>query len=442
MSQILLIDFSEKDAQEIKSEGFDVELKNTNWVSGETEPLIPLEDSKIIFYNADDSDPASSLHSEDTKYFMTLVSAGSIMVCFVGETRASHITNLTGLSFSEENFYRLDNPSQIEAGKDSLFTAIFSRLGGHITYSARLWKLHRNLSNKIDLEQNDIQAIAVHKESGATVAAYKKHKKGFFLLLPCFGDGELNIEVVQLLLKKILPTIRPDLFEDKENKWLQDSRYYIPSLLSLNNKRKSIEEEYSLKIEEVDKEIKKIQKEEQDILNKLLISKGEELKRAVIHWLKYIGFTAVDVDEYWKKDSLSHQKEEDIWLYNKKNPNILEDELILVEVKSSKRGASDDDIGTIQKYKGRRMQEYGHTNMKGLLVGNYFCNNPAHLRKDPFSNHQIKDTKRDNNALLTTYDLFEAIKKEKSRELSKKDIQLKIRNTNGVIKWSKLNTKS
>lgn len=138
MSQILLIDFSEEEAKELKSEGYDVELKYTNWVSGETKPLIPQEDSKIIFYNANDSDLASSLHSEDTKHFMTLVSVGSIMVCFIGQTRASHITNLTGISFSNEIFSRLSNPSQIEAVKDSPFTAIFSRLGGHITYSARL----------------------------------------------------------------------------------------------------------------------------------------------------------------------------------------------------------------------------------------------------------------------------------------------------------------
>lgn len=289
----------------------------------------------------------------------------------------------------------------------------------------------------MDLEQDDIQVIAVHKETGATVAAYKKYKKGFFLLLPCFGDGELNISVVQLLLKEILPAIRPGLFEDKENEWLHDSRYYIQSLVSLYTERNSIQEEYDLKIEGIDKKIKEIQEKEQDILNKLLTSKGEELKKTVIHWFKYIGFTVIDVDKYWEKEDPSRQMEEDLWLFQKRNPDVSKDKVILVEVKSSTGGATDDDVATVQKYKGRRMKEFGHINMKGLLVSNYFCNKPAHLREFPFSDIQVKDAQRDENALLTTYNLFEAIRMEKFGELGKTDIQVKIGETNGVIKWGK-----
>jgi len=437
MSQILLIDFSEEEVEELKAEGYDVELKYTNWVSGETEPLIPQKDSKIIFYNANNSDLASSLHSEDTKHFMTLVSVGSIMVCFVGQTRASHITNLTGISFSEEVFSYQSNPSQIEVVQESVFAPIFSRLGGYITYCARLWNFTTDLPWKVDLEKDDRQIIAIHKTTRVPVAAYFKYEEGFYLLLPCFGDGEINIEVVKLLLNEILPTIRPDLFEDKENTWLHDSHYYIPSLLYLTNKRKSIQEEYVLKIEEIDKKIEKIQKKEQNILNKLLTSKKEELKETVIHWFKYLGFTVIDVDKYWKKEDPSRQMEEDLWLFHKKRRNVREDEVILVEVKSSTGGATDDDVATVQKYKGRRMKEFGHINMKGLLVGNYFCNKPAHSRKLPFSDIQVKDARRDENALLTTYELFKAIRLEKFGELRKTDIQVKIRETNGVIKWDK-----
>ena len=436
MSQILLIDFSDEDVGELKKEGYDVELKNTNWVSGDTEPLIPPEDCKIIFYNADDDDPASSIHIDDTKYFKTLISSGSVMVCFVGKTRDSHITNLTGIPFSNEVFSPLSNPSKIEVAQDSPFTPIFSRLGGLISRcAALLWKA--------SLEENGTQVIARHKETETSVAACFKYKKGFFVLLPYFGDGEFNIDVIELLLNEILPAIKPDLFEDKENKWLQDSRYYVPNLIDLHAKRKSVQKEYADKIKKIEKKIKEVQDREQDTLNKLLTSKEDPLKETVLHWFKYIGFTVIDVDKYWEslsrqKKEPSRQKEEDIWLFQENKPNVSKDELILVEVKSrSTKGASDNNVGVIERYKSRRMKEFGHTNMKGLLIGNYFFNKPAHRRKLPFSDNQVKDAERDENALLTTYDLFKVIRMEKEKKLSKNDIRAKIMSTNGVIKWDK-----
>ncbi len=434
MSQILLIDFHEKEIEKLKSEGHDVELNKTNWISGGTNPLIPSNDCKIIFYNANNPGLSSSDHIDDTKHFEALVSAGSVMVCFLGNTRGPHITNLTGISLPSESIHYNDQPSRIEPVQDSVFTPIFSRFGNHINTCASLGHGQINLPIKIDLKE-DKQVIAIHKVSEYPVAIYFRCEEGFFLLLPYFGDK--NVEVIKLLLNKIIPDVRPDLFEDKENKWLHDSQYYVPSLLDLQSKRKSIEEEYALKIKEIGKKIKELQEKEQDILNKLLTSKEEELKETVIHWLKYIGFTVIDVDKYYQEEDSSRQKEEDLWLFQKKEPDVSKDELILVEVKSSKGSASDDDVGVIQKYKGRRMQEFGHTNIKGFLIGNYFCNTPAYIRKLPFSNNQLKDAKRDNNALLTTYELFEAIRMEKGKKLTKKDIQAKIRDSDGVINWNK-----
>ncbi|MDO9576157.1 MAG: hypothetical protein Q7J55_06490 [bacterium] len=434
MSQILLIDFSEEEVEELKLEVYDAELKYTNWVSGKTESLIPPNDCKIIFYSVNNSNLSASVHSDDTKYFETLISAGSVMICFIGDTRSPHITNLTSIPFPSENIHYNSEPSRIESSQDSVFAPIFSRFGSYIRYCASLEYSETDLSPKIDLNE-DKQIIAIHKGSKYPVAIYFKHGEGFILLLPYFADE--NIGVIKLFLNEILPTIRSDLFEDKENRWLHDSRYYIPSLLDLTNKRKSIREEYVLKIGEIDKKIEKIQKKEQNIFNKLLTSKKEELKETVTHWFKYIGFTVVDVDKYWKKEDPSRQMEEDLWLFQKKKPKMCEDEVILVEVKSSTGGATDDDVATVQKYKGRRMKEFRHINIKGLLVGNYFCNKSAHSRKLPFSDNQVKDAERDGNALLTTYELFEAIRMEKLGELGKTDIQVKIRETSGVIKWDK-----
>jgi len=58
--------------------------------------------------------------------------------------------------------------------------------------------------------------------------------------------------------------------------------------------------------------------------------------------------------------------------------------LILVVVRSSKNWAADDDCIMLQRFKGRRMQEFDNTKMKGLLLGNYFNQQEARLRKNTF----------------------------------------------------------
>lgn len=73
--------------------------------------------------------------------------------------------------------------------------------------------------------------------------------------------------------------------------------------------------------------------------------------------------------------------------------------------------------------------------MKAMLIGNYFCENEANLRKNPFSSRQIKDAERDGNGLLTTYELFKAIKAEKDHKIKKEEIREQIKNKLGLIKF-------
>jgi hypothetical protein len=79
------------------------------------------------------------------------------------------------------------------------------------------------------------------------------------------------------------------------------------------------------------------------------------------------------------------------------------------------------------------MQEFDNTKMKAILVGNYFNRTEAKLRKSPFTQLQIDETERDGNALLTTYDLFKAIKAEKENRARKEDIRETLKTKSGLI---------
>jgi len=107
-----------------------------------------------------------------------------------------------------------------------------------------------------------------------------------------------------------------------------------------------------------------------------------------------------------------------------------------VVVRSSRNWAADDDCIRLQRFKGRRMQEFDNTRMKGLLLGNYFNQQEARLRNNPFSQFQIEEAEKDGNALLTTYDLFKAIKAEKEGLITKEEIRRQIKEKSGLIQFN------
>jgi hypothetical protein len=79
------------------------------------------------------------------------------------------------------------------------------------------------------------------------------------------------------------------------------------------------------------------------------------------------------------------------------------------------------------------MQEFNNTKMKALLVGNYFIQTEAKLREIPFTEIQIGEAVKDGNGLMTTYELFRAIKAEKENKITKEAIREQLGNKTGLI---------
>ena len=69
------------------------------------------------------------------------------------------------------------------------------------------------------------------------------------------------------------------------------------------------------------------------------------------------------------------------------------------------------------------MQEFDNTKMKAVLVGNYFLAQEAAARTSPVLPLQIEEAQKDGNGLLTTFELFKAVKAEKEGQVRKEDIR-------------------
>jgi hypothetical protein len=174
----------------------------------------------------------------------------------------------------------------------------------------------------------------------------------------------------------------------------------------------------------------------QEQFHRLLTGEGATLKAAVIHALRYLGWgRVVDVDQYWK--NTIRNKEEDAWVIDPADmpveAGLRKGELVIILVRGGRNWATDDDCGLLQRFKGRRMQEFDNTRMKAVLVGNYFSATEAKGRTNPFSASQIEEAQKDGNGLVTTYELFRAIKAEKESRISKDAIREQIKLKTGLI---------
>ena len=82
------------------------------------------------------------------------------------------------------------------------------------------------------------------------------------------------------------------------------------------------------------------------------------------------------------------------------------------------------------------MQEFNNTRMKAILIGNYFNKQDAKLRKNPYNDVQIADAEKDANGLVTTYELFKAVKAIMENKIKKEDIQRQMEAQLGLIKFN------
>jgi hypothetical protein len=438
MAKILLIDFSDADYRYLLDKKFDVDFKETSWKTGKAQSLEPPRECRMVLYQANSGDSDPGFQAGDGEHFEKIVAQGGAIVCFVGNCQESHLTGLVG-SIPHLRFQENKLPDKIYEIKDGPFSSIFTEFRPFISHATELFPMHNGLGTTIDLTAWDPPSeakVEVLAESfkNYPVAALLRQGDGFYLLLPWFG--EKNVEVADLLLGQILPEVSPRLFEPEGASWLDSYDYIFPGLLDVYKQMEEENERHRGSVALLEQKMDELKATEQASFNKLLTGEGKELQEAVVRALRYLNWTQViNVDEYWKR--VIRIKEEDVWLMEEDDRSIEEmirdSPLTMVAIRSGEGGAADDDCLLLQRFKGRRMQEFNNTRMKAVLIGNYSLGIEAKLREVPFSESQVNEATKDGNGLLTTYELFKAIKAEKEKKITKEAIREQLRNKTGLI---------
>jgi hypothetical protein len=438
MAKIMLVDFSDSDYRHILGRNFEVAAEETHWEKGETPSIEPPGDCRVVLYQANQGDAGPGPHTANGERFQQLVGQGGAVICFIGDCREDQLTGLVGpiphLRFQENKL-----PDKIYKIEGSPFSPIFTDFRPFISRAAELFPTHNGLGKSIDLTDWDPPADArleVLAESfkNFPVSAMLRRGEGFYLLLPWFG--EKNVEVAELLLGQILPQVSPHLFEAGGPGWLDAEDYVFPGLREVHAEIEAEKERHRQNLADLERKLQELRAGEQADFNRLLTAHGPELQQAVLRALRYLDFArVVNVDDYWKH--VIRAKEEDVWLMDGAEASVEEmirsGHLTLVAVRSAEGGAAADDELHLQRYKGRRMQEFNNTKMQAILIGNYFAAADPKLREVPFSESQITEAAQDGNGLLTTYELFKAIKAEKENKITKEAIRGQLQNKSGLI---------
>ncbi len=454
MAKILLLDFEEKDYKFFKDKDFNVERKETNWRSSSIGSLMIPEDCRLILYQADNKSTISSAHARDSEKFKNVINKGGAVVCFIGKCEIFHLTNFVG-NIPKFGFKKNETPGSVTPIKEDPFAPIFNKFGKSITEAKKLFPNAMAPGAKVDLKswnpnaEGEMQVLATSSD-GYPISAVIRNGKGYYLFLPWFGDE--NIRVAEYILTEIYPKLEivepklPEMPEepeaapsDNEINWLDKEDYAFPGLQDLYIEKEEARKKFEQAITKIDAKIEELKEKKQAPFQRMLIAQGDELVKSVVTALAFIGWKKViNVNDYWK--NVVRNKEEDIWLLEDDTCPIEEtiktDYVFLVNVTASSESAKDEDCAVLQKYKGRRMQEFNNTKMKSILIGNYFFDKEAKLRKNPFSEEQISDVEKDGNGVMTTYELFKAVKAIMENKIKKEEIQKQMQTQTGQIQFN------
>jgi hypothetical protein len=436
MAKILLLDFDDTDRDHLVSEKYDVELRSTGWRSGKEEPLeIPAE-SEIVFYqvNGQGGNGRSQLHAEVHEALARRVEGGARVVCFIGGGEIYQLTNIVG-PLERLQLQDVARSDSILFNPRALFHVPFERFKPFISKAYKLLPeaAGEGIWEKASGPEGKLEILAKSAD-GYPVSLLMGRGKGSVLLLPSFGPK--NVEIIDYILEDKLPLAAEPGAETGAGPWIEHEDYLFPDLKGLFVRKEEEKRRHEHALTEIDREIREMKTGGQDEYHKLLTAEGTDLSKAVVNALRYLGWgKVVDVNNYWKK--VIRNKEEDVWLIENDGPSVeaslRKESLVLVLVRAGKAWATDDECALLQKFKGRRMQEFDNTRMKAVLIGNYFSSTDAKARGNPFSAVQIEEAQKDGNGLLTTYELFKAIKAEKENRIAKADVRKQIRDKIGLI---------
>jgi len=247
-----------------------------------------------------------------------------------------------------------------------------------------------------------------------------------FIFLPQMNDKS---SILLELLTHQLPTIYPDIFPfNAEFNWLKDKTYSLPNELELYREKDKMILEFNDEIVQFKKEIDENHRK-YEYLHNLITNTGSDLVNTVEFFFKYLGFKdVINMDE-----TNPVVKEEDLQV-------VIDEGLLVIEVKGIGGTSKDSECSQIQKIKTRRSKEREKFDVYGLYIVNHQRYQPPLIRTNPpFNEPQIQDAINDERGLLTTWQLFNLYFSIEKGIITKEDAR-KALNNFGLIEFTPSNS--
>jgi len=309
--------------------------------------------------------------------------------------------NWSFLPLLDDEWLRIRTEHGIETkleSKGTLLTSCFARHGRQVKFTATLhpqWRLDKDSDGPVFLP-------LMKNKYGLSVggAIFDQQSRGLVLLLPHFADKP---SLVHDLVMNVLPDIAPNRFPFSERtKWLMCDEYEHPRVLSLIAGQKAVRERADKEIAEIDSAIA-AERQRLAFLHGILTKTGDDLVQDVKQALEEIGFSnVVDAD---KEAEGGSAMQEDLQIRDTKP-------ILLVEVKGLTGLPTESDTLQVVKYIPRRMKEWRHTDVSGLVIVNHQRSIPPLERRHDavFTKQQQEDAEHHDIVLLTTWELFRLIR--------------------------------
>ena len=286
---------------------------------------------------------------------------------------------------------------------------------------------HTELYNsRLNKRVKDKEIIPLMRNSHDEIVSFIRFfEEDVLIVLPKIKNKSSFLEE---LLTNQLPSHFPDIFPyNSEFKWLEEEAYLLPNALKLAHEKKSVIEDYDIKMLEVMDKLQKNHKE-YEFLHHLLIETGSDLVKTVENFLRWLGFSNVkNMDE-----TDIEPKEEDLQVE-------IGDELLVIEVKGIGGTSTDGECRQIGKIIHRRRKERNDFGVYGLYIVNHQrYQSPLRRINPPFDSQKIKDAEYEDRGLLTTWQLFNLYYSIENDYISKEDARKALLNV-GLIKFTPSN---
>lgn len=265
--------------------------------------------------------------------------------------------------------------------------------------------------------------------AGDIISYFYMDKYDITIMLP---QSENKLELLKNVFNELLYIKFSEYFPFIEAAaWKNTPMYFLPNQQELLDKEKQLTKKYQEDLSKIELQ-KEANSKQYTFLHSLLTDTGDNLVKAVIDFLQWLGFSnIVDADTTKKEEDI---REEDIQV------DLGDAGLLIIEVKGINGTSTDAQCSQIHKIKFRRCEERRAFDVYALYIVNNERNiEPLKRARPPFKDVQIKDAQKDKRGLAYTWQLFNLFFDIENGFISKAEARESLINAYGLVDFPPTN---